>query len=150
CSRRWRAFAFSRMSLPEPVTRTRFLVPEWVLFFGIGLFLLVTFSGLGAGLGLGRGLVVLAAGRCLLGVGLALAGLGHGLGLLLVRPEDHHHVAAVLPRVGLDEAVLRDVLRHALQELDAPLGTGLLTTAEADDDLHLVAAVEELLDVATL
>jgi hypothetical protein len=25
------------MSLPEPVTRTRFLVPEWVLFFGICL-----------------------------------------------------------------------------------------------------------------
>src|SRR5690606_19459670 len=103
-----------------------------------------------AGLGLGRGLLVLAPGLGLLGVGLALAGLGHGLGLLLVRPEDHHHVAAVLPRVGLDEPVLRDVLRHALQELDAPLGTGLLTTAEADDDLHLVAAVEELLDVATL
>src|SRR5699024_10220604 len=93
---------------------------------------------------------VLLPGSSLLGIGLALAGLGHGLGLLLVRPEDHHHVAAVLPRMGLDEAVLGDILGHAAQQLHAALGTGLLASAEADDDLDLVAAVKELLNIAAL
>src|SRR5699024_3649774 len=39
---------------------------------------------------------------------------------------------------------------HPLQQLDTTLGTGLLAAAEADDDLDLVASVEELLDVAAL
>src|SRR5699024_12259461 len=56
CSSRWRALAFSRMSLPEPVPRTRFLVPEWVLFFGICLFPLLRLSGLRAGREPTRGL----------------------------------------------------------------------------------------------
>src|SRR5690554_400865 len=33
-SNRWRAPACSRMTLPVPVTRKRFLAPECVLFFG--------------------------------------------------------------------------------------------------------------------
>src|SRR5699024_12222929 len=69
CSSRWRALAFSRMSLPEPVTRTRFLVPEWVLFFGMCLFSFVR-SGRGAGVGRGRGVGrgVLLPGSSLLGI----------------------------------------------------------------------------------
>src|SRR5690606_3337648 len=33
-SNRWRRPACSRMTLPDPVTRNRFLAPECVLFFG--------------------------------------------------------------------------------------------------------------------
>src|SRR5699024_498611 len=79
CSSRWRALAFSSMSLCEPVTRALFFVPEWVLSFGICLFSLWRFAGLGAGLGPTRGIGrdALTPGGGLLSIGLALAGLGH-------------------------------------------------------------------------
>src|SRR5689334_16951380 len=34
-SARWRTPVCSRRSLPEPVTRTRFFIPEWVFIFGM-------------------------------------------------------------------------------------------------------------------
>src|SRR6478672_7034400 len=73
-----------------------------------------------------------------------------GVGLLLVRAEHHDHVAPVLLGRGLDEAELGDVLGQALQQPEPELGTVLLTTAEHDRDLDLVAGTEEPHDVTLL
>ena len=73
-----------------------------------------------------------------------------GLGLLLRRADHHEHVAAVLLGGRLHEAELGHVVGEALQQLHAHLGTGLLTSAEHDHDLDLVAALEEAGDVALL
>ena len=67
-----------------------------------------------------------------------------------VRRDDHDHVAAVLLRRGLDEAELLDVLGQALQQPEPQFGPGLLAAAEHDRDLHLVALLEEPLDVTLL
>ena len=75
---------------------------------------------------------------------------GAGVGLLSRRAEDHDHVAAVLLRARLDVAQLVDVLGQTLQEPEAQLGPRLLTTAEHDRHLDLVAGLEEALDVALL
>ncbi len=76
--------------------------------------------------------------------------VGLGLGLLLVRAQDHDHVAAVLLGRRLDEAQLGDVLGELLQQAEAQLGAVLLATAEHDRDLDLVAGLEEPDDVALL
>src|SRR5215207_5765093 len=52
-SARWRLPVCSRRSLPEPVIRTRFFIPEWVFIFGMAMyswFLSLTRSGEGSGL----------------------------------------------------------------------------------------------------
>src|SRR5690606_24517175 len=76
--------------------------------------------------------------------------LGPGLGLLLVRPDHHDHVPAVLLRLGLDEAQLLDVLGEALQEAVPQLRPGLLTATEHDGDLDLVPRLQEPHDVTLL
>lgn len=82
--------------------------------------------------------------------GLGLAGLGHGFGLLLVRAQNHDHVPAVLLRVGLDEAEFLHVRSQTLEQSEAQLRAGLLTTTEHDRDLDLVALLEEPDDVTLL
>src|SRR5690554_1975174 len=99
-SNRWRRPACSRMTLPDPVTRNRFLAPECVLFFGTGVLSFISpgrrcgrggswgrspWSGLGAlglrggllrGRGLGGDLRRLLRGR---GLGCCLRGGVGGL-----------------------------------------------------------------------
>jgi hypothetical protein len=67
-----------------------------------------------------------------------------------VRSDDHDHVAAVLARRTLDATQFGDVLREALQQPEAHLGAGLLTSAEHDHHLDLVPRLEEPLDVPLL
>src|SRR6478735_7689161 len=102
-------------------------------------------SGLALGVLLGpavrTGLLLGGAG----GVGVDL-----GVGLLLVRADDHGHVAPVLLGRGLDEAELLDVLGQLLQQAEAQLGTVLLAAAEHDRDLDLVARTQEPHDVTLL
>src|SRR6185312_13276677 len=112
---RWRPPACSRMTLPVPVSRKRFLAPLCVFIFGMVADLLRVVPGVRGGTRRSKGGAALRPGslrcRCLgLGSGL-LAGriaitraalLGLGLGLLLRRPDDHDHVAAVLLGSGLD------------------------------------------------
>jgi len=52
--------------------------------------------------------------------------------------------------VGLDEPELVHVLGESLEKPEAELGPVLLTTAEHDRDLHLVALLQEADDVALL
>ena len=60
------------------------------------------------------------------------------------------HVAALLKWVLLDHAEPVQVFEETLEEVPATLGVGLLAAAEHDRDLHLVALLEEALDVALL
>ncbi|CAD5930546.1 protein of unknown function [Streptomyces sp. KY75] len=101
-------------------------------------------SGVALGRGVGRALTLRLAG------GLGLTGLGHGFGLLLVRAQNHDHVPAVLLRVGLDEAQILHVRSETLEQSEAQLRAGLLTTTEHDRDLDLVALLEEPDDVTLL
>jgi hypothetical protein len=103
------------------------------------------------------GCVSLGLGRCCLrNFGLVVGGLtatlgvslGLGLGLLLRRGDDHDHVSAVLLRSGLNHSEFQNVLRQTLKKSTPEFGAGLLTSAEHDRDLDLVAAAEEALDVA--
>src|SRR4051794_12402148 len=87
-------------------------------------------------------------GRRLLLVG-GLLGLLQ-VGRVLVRREDHDHVAAVLLGRRLHEAELRDVLAEPLQQPVPELGPGLLASAEHDRDLDLVALLEEADHMALL
>ena len=73
-----------------------------------------------------------------------------GAALLLVRGQDHDHVAAVLLGRALDDTQLGDVRREPLQQPEAQLGPGLLASAEHDRDLDLVAGLEEPHDVTLL
>src|SRR4051794_30821299 len=103
----------------------------------------------GLALGLLRPLRALEVLGVAVGVALGLplrtlgARLGLGLGLLLVRPDHHDHVAAVLLGRGLDVPELLDVAGEALQEPEPELGPVLLATAEHDRDLDLVALAKE-------
>ncbi len=74
--------------------------------------------------------------------------LGHRLGLLLVRPQHHDHVAAVLLGCELNEAVLGNVFCESLQQPESQFRTRLLSPTEHDRDLHLVALLQEPDDVA--
>ena len=139
----------------DPRVRARLVVPAGA---DTGRKLVVPGSDLGSGLGGCRGLGG-ARGRLGRAVGSGCgvvrraapaALLGLGVGLLLRGAEHHDHVAAVLLRRALDEAELDDVLGESLQQPEAQLGAGLLATAEHDRDLHLVAGLEEPLDVALL
>ena len=131
-----------------PVTLKRFLAPLCV--FCLGMWVPSSFGSLVLGAVRVRpcsGAAVSASARLLVLLG--------GVGLLevggvLVRCEDHDHVAAVLLGRGLDEAELLDVLAEALQQPEAQLGTRLLAPAEHDRDLDLVAGLEEPDDVALL
>jgi hypothetical protein len=76
--------------------------------------------------------------------------LTHCAPAVSVRSDHHDHVAAVLLRVGLDDAQFGDVSGQPLQQAVAHLRAGLLPAAEHDGDLDLVAALEEALDVALL
>src|SRR4030095_265930 len=69
---------------------------------------------------------------------------------LLVRRDDHRHVAPVLLRGGLDDAEVAHVLGQPLQQPEPELRAGLLATPEHDRDLDLVAAFEEAPDVPAL
>src|SRR5690606_6830908 len=64
--------------------------------------------------------------------------------------DDHHHVATVDGRGGLDSAELGDVLREPLQQAHALLGAGLLAPAEQDHRLDLVTRGEEALGALAL
>jgi hypothetical protein len=77
-------------------------------------------------------------------------GVAEGFGLVLRGTDDHDHVAAVDTRRGLDNAYLGDILRELLEQADAHLGTLLLTSAELDHGLDLVAGAEEADGMATL
>ena len=83
-------------------------------------------------------------------LGRVLALVRPRIGLGAQRADHHHHVAAVLARLRFDGAQLGDVLGELLQQLDAEFGTLLLTAAELDDGLDLVALAQELLGVAGL
>src|SRR5215471_3735973 len=76
--------------------------------------------------------------------------VGLGLALPAVRADNHDHVAAVLLRLGLDEAEFLDVGGEALQQPEPELGPGLLASPEHDRHLDLVSLPEEPLDVALL
>jgi hypothetical protein len=67
-----------------------------------------------------------------------------------VRADHHDHVPAVLLRRRLDEAKLFDISGEPLQQLVAEFRPALLTSAEHDGHLDLVALLEEPLDVALL
>src|SRR4051794_1783506 len=69
---------------------------------------------------------------------------------ILRRAEQHHHVAPVLERLGLDHPDLLDVFGEAEEQITAPFRMGLLPAPEHDRDLHLRALVEESLDVSLL
>src|SRR3712207_3485553 len=141
-------FVCSRTSFPEPVTRTRLAVPLWVFCFGMSSSCsslsvpvvsrkLATDPGRlgGAVLRRGRsGAGRLLLGRLLLGPPAALV-LRLGA---LVGGDHHDHVAAVLLRVGLDDAQLLDVGGQPLQQAVAHLGSRLLATPEHPGDLDLV------------
>src|SRR5699024_11774110 len=73
-----------------------------------------------------------------------------GVRLRLQWGDDHHHVASVDSRGGLDGAEVRHIFSQAVEQFDAHLGSGLLTAAEHDHDLDLVAAFEEAGDMALL
>src|SRR5665647_3573685 len=73
-----------------------------------------------------------------------------GVGLPACRGDHHDHVASVLLRRGLDDAVLADVLGELLEQVEAELRLRLLTPTEHDGDLDLVAALEEAGDMALL
>src|SRR4051794_18300816 len=152
----------SRTSFPEPVTRTRLAAPLWVFCFGMSLVLFVCCrcaSGSGAAFSAPAVSVVRScggaagsgAGRLLLGRSclLRLRGAAGGVArcLVPVRRDHHAHVAAVLLRVGLDDAQLADVGGQPLEQPVAHLRAGLLPATEHDGDLDLVAALEEALDV---
>ena len=64
--------------------------------------------------------------------------------------NDHHHVAAINHRSRLNRAKLRDVFGETLQETHTLFGAGLLTTAEENHRLHLVALAQKADGVATL
>src|SRR6187402_3246140 len=92
-SRLWRMPAPCFMTLPEPVILKRFLAPECVFCLGI-LFLCLLGNGCrctGAdGCGIRRLVLGAALALCALRVGLGLR-----IGLVLVRADDHDHVATV-------------------------------------------------------
>src|SRR6185437_7883660 len=69
---------------------------------------------------------------------------------ILRRAEQHHHVASVLERLGLDHPDLLDVVGEAEEQVAAPFRMGLLPAPEHDRDLHLRTLVEESLDVSLL
>ncbi len=60
-----------------------------------------------------------------------------------MRGHHHGHVPAILLRLGLDIAEVRDIRRQPLQQSDTELGSGLLPPAEHDRNLDLVASLEE-------
>src|SRR5699024_3727188 len=70
--------------------------------------------------------------------------------LLLVRPEHHGHVPAVLAGQALHVTELGHILGQPFQQAHAHLRSGLLPTAEHDHHLDLVPALEEPLDVPLL
>src|SRR3954454_22554838 len=70
--------------------------------------------------------------------------------LLAMRGHHHDHVAAVLLGLELDVAELLHVLREPLEQPEPELGTRLLTAAEHDRDLDLVARFQEPHDVTLL
>src|SRR3954453_6539532 len=63
--------------------------------------------------------------------------------LLAMRGHHHDHVAPVLLGLELDVAELLHVLREPLQQAEPELGARLLTAAEHDRDLDLVARFQE-------
>ena len=82
---------------------------------------------------------------CCTGFGASL-GAGVGLGLAAVLADgvqDHGHVATVLARRGLDHRDVTDVFCDPVQDLQAELRVGHLTTAEHDRELDLVAFAQE-------
>src|SRR5665811_2282211 len=88
-----------------------------------------------------------ALGRTTVLLGLELDA---GIGLPAGRGEHHEHVASVLLRRGLHDAVFSDVFGELLEQVEAELRLRLLAPTEHDGDLHLVTALEEAGDVALL
>src|SRR5919197_850213 len=80
-----------------------------------------------------------------------LGTLRHGLlGDILVRREDHDHVAAVEKRRRLDLTEVLPVLGEPHEEVASALGMCLLAAPEHDRHLHLRARVQEAHDVPLL
>src|SRR5690606_5625467 len=137
-------FACCFLSLPVPVILKRFLAPEWVFCFGISLSFVVLPARAGVSSRACGSLWGLLRG----GVGGRLVGGGTGprtaggllvggadgillrldLRLVLVRCDDHHHVAAVDRGVGLHGAELGHVLGELAEQTHTLLGTLLLAT----------------------
>ena len=111
--------------------------------------LFVSLIGCHSGLVLAGALGALASAFGALGLA-ALALLGQGVSLALGGGQHHRHVAPVLTGHRLDGGELTDLLGEALQEANAGLGARLLSTAEHDHDLDLVAGGQEALHVALL
>src|SRR3954454_16542077 len=70
--------------------------------------------------------------------------------LLAMRGHHHDHVAPVLLGLELDVAELLHVLREPLEQAEPEFGARLLTAAEHDRDLDLVARFQEPHDVTLL
>src|SRR5215207_667385 len=118
----WFSLVCRRSSLPVLVTRKRRVAPRWLFILGTG------------SPGLWR-----AHGSLPLGAALGLAGREH-----------RDHVPSVLAGRAVDLGDLDEVGGQPLQQPPPELGVGHLTAAEHDGDLHLVALLEEPLDVALL
>src|SRR4051794_11513774 len=163
CSNLCWLFVCSATSLPVPVMRIRLLAPLWVFCFGmssscsslVGASSAVLQGPAASSRARGAGGSSLSGGgrlplgrRLLLRLGRAACGVARCL--VPVRSDHHDHVAAVLLRVGLDDAQLADVGGQPLEQPVAHLRSRLLAASEHDGDLDLVAALEEALDVALL
>src|SRR5688500_10092076 len=159
CSNLCWLLACSRMSLPVPVTRTRFTVPLWVFCFGMfpsssswcraarqhgAAARPRDACGRGVRTASGAGRLLLRGGLGGSRIALRVAATLRGRGAL-VRGDDHDHVPAVLLGVGLDDAELPDVGGQPLEQPVAHLRPRLLAAAEHDRDLDLVALLQEAL-----
>src|SRR5690625_2719023 len=137
------------MIFPLPVTRKRFLAPEWVLFFGMvagspRLGRTISCGGCSHSCGGKSGVrkiffVLVGALRGL--IGLRLLALLARFGLLLVRRDDHCYFTTIEFGCALHRAKIRDFFSQALQQTHTHFRAGLLTAAEHDHDLDRATTV---------
>src|SRR5215471_1198213 len=115
--------AFPRLNLPDAVFLKRLAAPRWL--FNFGMMFLLSFGHFGFRL---RGRLLAAD---------------------LLR-QDRVHLVAFLARRGLGDREVGELADQPLQDAAADLGVRHLAPAEEDRRLHLVAVLEEALDVLLL